>query len=520
MNYATPVMRDSLSRTSYIELINGYTMKVIQSKTLKIDSGSFHCDFILSDTLKPSPYFIRAYTNWNRNYGDDNLYTLNIPILNALDKPEYVPYNESPSDDQLKILADKQTYQPREKINLMLQLKDGDGNPIVSNLSISVTDANQVVAVKTASTILEDFTINEIPKAITKPSFPIEFGVAFTGQIIRDDKKVEKSKLNIFQTSLQNFFTAETDEKGVFSMNGLNFYDSSQFTFKLVKESNGKLKIIKKVQLLPRQIPVVILNSSVQPLAVQRTQSLQRDKSSFEMSAQTKLLKEIQVRSTKTDEATKRPYGKPDYIIKGKDLNTSYGNLLTTLPGKVPGLVVRQDPNGGTVVYVSRASGSSIGNPKEVQVLINDVFVGGSPAEILSSINPSAIETVEVKTGINSLYGSAGGSGIVSIYLKIEIEAGAVHSDQSILTVPGYFRPRVFPTPDYSKSRKEDDPIDYRSLIYWNPSINTNPKSGTASVSFYASDLIGQYRVDVEGVTQKGEPLHAKYIILVESKKE
>ena len=237
------------------------------------------------------------------------------------------------------------------------------------------------------------------------------------------------------------------------------------------------------------------------------------------MEAQTKVLKEILVQSSKTEELTKRPYGKPDYVLLGKDLNASYGNLLTTLPGKVPGLVVRQDPSGRTLVYMSRAAGSSISNPQEVLVLVNDVFVGGTPSETLGAINPSTIETIEVKTGVNVLYGSAGGSGIVSIYTKKGAETGVVHEDQSVLTVPGYFRPRVFPAPDYSGPKKESDPVDFRSLIYWNPTVNTSAASGTASVSFYASDLAGKYRVEVEGVTEKGQPIHAKYLISIEGKK-
>ena len=152
--------------------------------------------------------------------------------------------------------------------------------------------------------------------------------------------------------------------------------------------------------------------------------------------------------------------------------------------------------------------------------MINDVFVGGTPAETLGTLNPATVESIEVKTGVNVLYGGQGGSGIVSIYTKKGAEAGVVHEDQSTLTVPGYFRPRVFPTPDYSTSKKESDQLDYRSLIYWNPTFNTSAPSGTATVSFYASDLAGQYRVEVEGVTETGKPVHAKYLISIEGKKE
>lgn len=512
MNYVDPNLRDSLSKTVYVELIDGLAKKIVQIKTLKIDSGFFHSDIILPDTLKASPYFIRAYTSWNRNYGDDHLYTFYVPVLNLLDRPEVVSYTKPASDIKLKISSDKLSYKTRDKIELRIELKDDESNPIASNLSVSVTDANQVVAFENLS-ILENFPIKEIPETISKPSFPIEYGISFSGRVFRNDKNSEKSKLNIFQTNMRSFFDAEANENGIFSLRDLNFYDSARFTIKLAKDSKGKLRFIRKIDLLPRQIPSITFNNNFQPIAVRRTQSSQREKSSFETSSQTKLLKEILVKSTKIDEATKRPYGKPDYVITAKDINTSYGNLLTTLPGKVPGLVVRQDPNGATLVYIARAN--SIETPSEVTVLVNDVFVGGSPAEILGSINPSTVESVEVKTGINVLYGVAGGNGIVSVYTKKDSEGGVIHDDPASLIVPGYSKPRIFPLPDNSKSKRESDLADYRSLIYWNASVRTNSKTGDAVLSFYATDLTGPYRVEIKGVTSKGEPLQSEYLISV-----
>src|SRR6185369_11724238 len=140
-----------------------------------------------------------------------------------------------------------------------------------------------------------------------------------------------------------------------------------------------------------------VFSSNFQTFPIQRTQSTQREKSSFEPEAQTRMLKEVEVQSTKIDETTKRPYGKPDYVILAKDLNKGYGNLLTTLPGKVPGLVVGPDANGMTTVMINRASSNSTGAKREVQVMINDVFVGGTPAETLGAINPATVESIEVK---------------------------------------------------------------------------------------------------------------------------
>ena len=57
----------------------------------------------------------------------------------------------------------------------------------------------------------------------------------------------------------------------------------------------------------------------------------------------------------------------------------------------------------------------------------------------------------------------------------------------------------------------------------WRPSITpllehgimTNDRTGAATVSFYASDSEGQYRVIVEGVTGDGKPVRGEYLITV-----
>ena len=43
----------------------------------------------------------------------------------------------------------------------------------------------------------------------------------------------------------------------------------------------------------------------------------------------------------------------------------------------------------------------------------------------------------------------------------------------------------------------------------------TNAETGKATVSFYAADLEGDYRVIAEGLADNGDPLHCEFIITV-----
>jgi hypothetical protein len=138
INYKEPQWRDSLSTVVYVELINP-EKKITLSKTLKIDSGFFHNDFILSDSLEEGTYYLRAYTNLNRNFGDSTLFVKPISILKITDRVDHTQGKiETIEDAQLSITSDKKTYKKREKITLALATKNKAGEAVAANLSVSV----------------------------------------------------------------------------------------------------------------------------------------------------------------------------------------------------------------------------------------------------------------------------------------------------------------------------------------------------------------------------------------------
>jgi hypothetical protein len=72
------------SNILYVELISPDAKIVARNKT-NIEMGLGNGDFQLKDSLgvKPGVYQLRAYTNWNRNYGDDFVFKKNIEIIDV-----------------------------------------------------------------------------------------------------------------------------------------------------------------------------------------------------------------------------------------------------------------------------------------------------------------------------------------------------------------------------------------------------------------------------------------------------
>ncbi len=137
INYVDTLWRQSLSRTLHIEFIDPKRKSIVLSKILKIDSGLFHGDFEIPDTLKANTYYLRAYTNLNRNFGDENLYVKPVPILYLMDRPDPSQYSyQQKKHEQIAIQTDKQSYALRDKVTLILQTSNGQ-KPISASRCIT-----------------------------------------------------------------------------------------------------------------------------------------------------------------------------------------------------------------------------------------------------------------------------------------------------------------------------------------------------------------------------------------------
>jgi len=76
----------SLTGTSnnlYVELISP-TSQMLERKLIRIDAGLGHGDFKLKDSIPSGWYYLRAYTNWMRNFGNDFVFQKKIYVANTV----------------------------------------------------------------------------------------------------------------------------------------------------------------------------------------------------------------------------------------------------------------------------------------------------------------------------------------------------------------------------------------------------------------------------------------------------
>ncbi len=140
------------------------------------------------------------------------------------------------------------------------------------------------------------------------------------------------------------------------------------------------------------------------------------------------------------------------------------------------------------------------------------VSAGETVGDRLMSLVPENIDRIEISSTAASYMGANGGFGLVAVFLKKN--GGPDYNKFQKLYIHGFETMAQFPNPDYGQ--ESDKSIqDLRSTLYWGNNLSVN-SDGRTSFAFYTSDHAGPYRITIEGITEKGRPVHYTQLISVE----
>ena len=134
-------------------------------------------------------------------------------------------------------------------------------------------------------------------------------------------------------------------------------------------------------------------------------------------------------------------------------------------------------------------------------------------------VNANDVSFIDVLTGPSAVPYSA--MTVIAVYTKIGSEKGngKVNSGprKGIISFihPGFYKARTFYEPQYKTSESEDQKPDYRTTLYWKPTLKTD-HNGKAKISFYTADATTTYRLEVEGITAEGYPVKDEIFFEVE----
>lgn len=338
---------------------------------------------------------------------------------------------------------------------------------------------------------------------------PVTAGFDIQGVVTNlwNKKRVENSEvlLTVKNDSLFTFWET-TDMEGRFTFKHIHLSDSAEVTLQARKSNESENTQVKLTPLRfdsPGFSPVKFnrfFRSNTIPLELYRRNYYARlAEKEFESDNDAILIEEVEV----TADAPQREeevmfsqiYSKPDVMIKTTDADFMYPDLAKFLFAKAPlffGSKMPVSMNAGRqpVIYVDG-------------VIYEDPNVPFPPLAI------SSIERVDIidrnnPTGM-ALLGVRGSNGGIFIYTKrgVPDEVRETYLKGVIQQkIKGFSKYREFYSPIYTEENSNSEKPDYRTTLYWNPSVKM--ENGAATVSFFTSDDIARFKVLVEGITKTG----------------
>jgi hypothetical protein len=320
-----------------------------------------------------------------------------------------------------------------------------------------------------------------------------------SGTLISTDSQLNPGAQIIFLSSPQKqavFQYAKTDKEGYFNLH-VPINEEMKDLIIQPENASGKIRICLEPSFAESYLPAIKPNDTSH-IAIPRIISdwsinYQVGKI-FEVSSEgVKKVKKNQI------SGPKRFYGKPDIeLVTSNYINLA--NMEEIFFELIPGVHLK-NRNASYKMTISNPIDNSL--YKNPPVLFIDGVVVNDPA-VIGNLDPGLVEKIDAFRSIY-MVGDYRFYGLVNVITK----AG----DFSSVSLPDYavrLKYRVidpvssFVSPDYSTAEKRKSRIpDMRNTLYWNPSVRPDA-DGKARIEFWASDIPGEYEVNIQGMTPSG----------------
>jgi len=355
-------------------------------------------------------------------------------------------------------------------------------------------------------------------------NFPIEKGIHISGRTLNLKKPYNNTTASTRLSFIGPFHqeTQQSSTNGQFNFGPYIFHDTlptlieARLTkFKSKEEKNRKVLInIDK----PIESPAVtrngILKSSFSDESqiagflktVKYTQQL-----NFEFGINSKLLQEVTVTAKRREEVDERTqemnertlYGEPSDRIVMDDVDDASFRSILDLLRRVSGVNV---------------SGTSV-----------SIRGGGTPAfyldgmeidsSYIGSLHGNNIAFIDVLKGVDAAMFSNGGNGVIALYSDIgsNVDLRNVKRKPGIIDFisRGFYTAKEFYAPNHISVTDEIFEVDVRTTLHWDPQIRIT-KNNKKEISFFTCDAKGDYIIEIEGVSDMGEPIHGLSTFTVE----
>lgn len=506
---ATTKKNCSLSKIVYIELINSENNTVLKNKQIINNSISYN-DFFIPTTIETGSYKVIAYTNITQNnneFAGKDIFIYN-PYLAFPEKFKekgnttnnttlsFLVQNSKTSNN---IETNKKTYQKREKVSLKNNV-DLKGNFLLNVIKIdSIPNLQETTNASIFSSLKSNPNENNSEKII----FPETRGEIFTGKIIskNNSSEVENQKIALSIPGENfDFKITSTDKNGNFKFL-MEHVSGEEAFFQILEKNKENYKI------------EITNNPTIKPIYQEKEIKINpKYASAFLKKSIANQIQNIYYH-TKSDTVFAFKKNKPFYDGSDKEYYLKDFNPQNT----VKEIFIEIIPE----VYIYKKEGKQIFSVNDYEVNSSDLYfntlvlVDGfllQDYDELLTFDPAFFTKINfVNKGffMNNYFFN----GVVNLTTKDFNYIPKI--EQDFIINKKLERPQLnkkYFSMDYSKNNFEKIP-DYRYQLCWEP--NLTEISTTKPFEFYTSDISGNFKIILEGITDNGEPILMENYIYV-----
>ncbi len=459
---------------------------------------------------------------------------------------ERLVFINRPDQLKLNVTADNNTYAPRQKVKINIDAKNSDDKPVVGSYSVAVTDETKVpVNEDNENNIFANLLLTsdlsgyvEQPawyfnhtdenahaaldvlmltqgyrrfewKKILNDDFPLlqyhpENSLQIAGTVLTPDgKPVVKGKVTLLDIDSARYSRdTVTDDRGRFLFKNMSFSDSVRFIIQARTDKNKNNVVIKLDRTAPEGISGTanfeVKSIEAQTVYAQNSKQLYNIQRKFGLGNHVIPLQEVIIREKRQalkNSSNLNGPGNANQVVSRKELEgLACVDIADCLQGKLLGVVFR-----GGIPYSTRGHGP-------MQVIVDGIYEDGN---FLTTINSTDIQTIEVLRDISytAIYGGRGSNGLIIITTRHggDIDPATPIAGKGITPYnpKGYYKARVFYSPQYDDPKTNTQLADLRTTIFWKPDLFTG-KDGKTFFEFFNAGSAGTYRVVVEGIDSEG----------------
>ncbi|MEZ5041817.1 MAG: MG2 domain-containing protein [Saprospiraceae bacterium] len=491
------------SKAAYLELISQKGIAISRVK-VALNNGQGAGTIELPKALNNGNYVLRAYTQAMRNEGEASFCKSMLIILNpgqpmarATDaslvstKPPAIVH--SPGQDLLiSIQTTETTFPQRSQIGFEITTKNAAGQPVAANLSVSIALPSPAAIGNTGFSSPSKKETSTAPSQITYAPEP--HGLRLHGKVINQNTKQGEPNATVFLAlpgKAALVYGATTDATGAFNFLLPKLYGLRQ----IVLQAQPQTTVPVSIELDDEFHSISDTNSATFVLPSQWESLAQTAMVNAQIGQAYEAFETQPTYTTHAPFATVPFFGKPDiqYLLDDYTrfpLPEFFFEVVTevSVKGKF----------GSERLEVINDWEASF---KELPPLL---LVDGVPVfdqNAFLKLNNKLIASTEVVTSpfwLNPVIFN----GVIQIS-SFESNAYSFVLPETALqrSYLTFLPERVFAVSDNSQTNPQLP--DFRNTLFWSPSVQTDA-NGKAEITFFTSDALGPYDIQVRGVSETG----------------